>query len=393
MKDKTGWNKYRHKRIPAEFKETELVIESLTNSGDGLGRQDERVVFVPYTLPGDRVRIKITQRKKTFAVAEMVELLEPGKDRVEPQCAHFGVCGGCDWQHVPYEMQLQAKVQQLQDTLQRIGTLTDVALQPIVASSKPYQYRNRIQGELRRGEFHYKRRRSDQRIAVERCEIADEAINQWLQSDLSAAPQGRVEIAVVDELIKVVPINNDNSTELGFRQVNEDVSNSLTNLLLKIVADSSSTSVVDLYCGRGTWTNLIAAKYPDKHVTGVDYSEQNIQFARASAQADALRNTTFHQSTVEKILTKVSVEDSLCIVDPPRSGLDASVTSNLIAHQCQSIVYVSCHPATLARDLKILCGSGYKINTLTPLDMFPQTAHLECLVHLTLETPITVRTT
>ncbi len=383
MKDKAGWNKYRGKRKPVEFKETELTIESLTNSGDGLGRQDERVVFVPYTMPGDRAQIKITQRKKTFALAEVVEILEPSKDRIEAQCEFFGRCGGCDWQHVPYEQQLQAKVQQLQDTLQRIGTLNDVPLQPIVPSDKPYHYRNRIQGEIRDGEFNFKWRRSDQRIAVNRCEIADDAINEWLQSDLSQAPQGRVEIAVVDEQVMVVPINDKNSTELGFRQVNENVSESLTKLLMKIVADSNATSFVDLYCGRGTWTNMIAAQHPDKMVTGVDISEQNINFARTSAHAQALPNTSFHQASVEKILAKLPINDSLCIVDPPRSGLDASVTNNLIANHCQSIVYVSCHPATLARDLKELCGSGYKIDSLTPLDMFPQTAHLECLVHLT----------
>lgn len=383
MKDKAGWNKYRHKKKPVEPKETELVIESLTNSGDGLGRQEQRVVFVPYTLPGDRVRIKYTQRKKTYALAEVVEMLEPASERVEPQCPYFERCGGCDWQHVPYDMQLAAKVQQLQDTLQRIGTLTDIALQPIVPSSKSYHYRNRIQGELRGGEFHYKWRRSDQRIAVSRCAIADEAINDWLQSDFSGTPAGRVEIAVVDGVVNVVPLNNDYASELGFRQVNDSVSDSLTTQLLDIVTRSTCTAIVDLYCGRGTWTHLMAERHPEKHITGVDVSSHNIEFARANAQALNLKNTTFLESSVEKILPKLSLDNSLCIVDPPRSGLDAQVTNKLIDGQCQSLVYVSCHPATLARDLKLLSAAGYRINSLTPLDMFPQTAHLECLVHLT----------
>ncbi|MFK7889790.1 MAG: methyltransferase domain-containing protein, partial [Granulosicoccus sp.] len=138
----------------------------------------------------------------------------------------------------------------------------------------------------------------------------------------------------------------------------------------------------DLYCGRGASTKLIASLHPDKKVTGVDSSENNIQIARKSAQELSLRNTTFHQSTVEKILGKLSLDNALCIVDPPRSGLDVSVTEKLIQQECQSLVYVSCHPATLARDLKLMCDAGFVINTVIPLDMFPQTAHLECLVHL-----------
>ncbi|MFK7893240.1 MAG: TRAM domain-containing protein, partial [Granulosicoccus sp.] len=241
MKDKTGWNKYRHKRKSATYEDTELVIESLTNAGDGLGRQDQRVVFVPYTMPGDRVKIKFTQRKKTYALAEVVEMLEPAAERVDARCSYFERCGGCDWQHVPYELQLQAKAQQLQDTLERIGKFTELPLQPIIASDQPYQYRNRIQGEISDGKFHYKWRRSDQRIAISRCEIANESINEWLQSGLSDAPEGRVEIAVIDDHIEVVPVSNDNSTELGFRQVNEHVSKTLTNLLLDIVAESNCT--------------------------------------------------------------------------------------------------------------------------------------------------------
>lgn len=382
MKDKAGWNKYRRKQPPAEAKECEILIESLTNSGDGLGRIDQRVVFVPYTLPGDRLKVKLTQRKKTYALGQIVEILEPGEQRIEPQCQYFGRCGGCDWQHVPHSEQLLAKKEQLEDTLKRIGGLDDITLEPMVHGERTFGYRNRIQGEIRGGQFHYKHRKSDQRIAIDRCEIADESINQWLASDNKEGYSGRVEVAVVDDEVMVVPVNDNNSTELGFRQINTEVSDILSTRVLKLVADSDCESVVDLYCGRGTWTNQIAAANPQQRVIGVDSAADNIDAARQSAQASALFNAAYHLTPVEKIIHKLPMEQSLCIVDPPRSGLAESVTQQIISHKPAEIIYVSCHPATLARDLKRLTESQYQVNSLVPLDMFPQTAHLETLVHL-----------
>lgn len=384
MKDKSGWNKYRHKRNPLEPKEAELTIESLTNAGDGLGRLDERVVFVPYTLPGDKVKIKITQRKKNFMLAESIDILEQGAGRTTPRCAVFGRCGGCDWQHVPYADQLKAKEEQLRETLTRIGTLGTVPIETIAYGSEPFNYRNRIQGEIRGGKFHYKRRKSDERIAIERCEIAEEPINEWLASGLSKELSGRVEIAIVDGSVVVAPITDKHATDLGFRQVNTQVSQILTDRLLEYVNNSECTTVIDLYCGRGNWTNQIAALHTSKQVTGVDSSAENIEAARASSRQMKLGNVQFHLSSAEKIINKLPIHTSLCIVDPPRQGLDAAVTEQLSRHRPSELIYVSCHPATLARDLKVLTNAGYRITTLLPLDMFPQTAHLESFVHLSL---------
>jgi len=383
MKDKSGWNKYRRKQPPAEARECDIVIEALTNSGDGLGRIDQRVVFVPYTLPGDKVKVRLTQRKKTFAIGQIVEILEPGKQRIEPQCQYFGQCGGCDWQHVPYAEQLSAKQEQLEDTLKRIGGLDDITVEPIVHGQQQFSYRNRIQGEIRAGDFHYKHRKSDQRIAISRCDIANEAINDWLAADNKTELSGRIEIAVMDDEVVVVPMNDNHSSELGFRQVNTEVSEMLTEKVLALVANSECVSLVDLYCGRGTWTNHIAAAYPKRKVVGVDSAAENIDAARLEAKTASLGNTSYHLSSVEKIIHKLQIEKSLCIVDPPRSGLAESITEQLVAYRPSELIYVSCHPATLARDLKKLTEGGFQVNSLLPLDMFPQTAHLETLVHLT----------
>jgi len=136
-------------------RELEVSVTSLTNTGDGLGHIDQQVVFVPYTMPGDKVRLKVVQDKGTFLIAELLEVLEPAPDRIIPSCSYFGKCGGCDWLHIPYELQLEVKVEQLLETLQRIGGLADVAVDKIIASPAPMNYRNRIQGNLRDGTFHY----------------------------------------------------------------------------------------------------------------------------------------------------------------------------------------------------------------------------------------------
>ena len=382
VKDKAGWNKYRHKKSPIEPSEAVVQIESLTNSGDGLARLERRVIFVPYTIPGDQVRIAIRQRKKTYALAELKDIIEPSPDRIEPRCPYFTQCGGCDWQHVPYSLQLQAKQEQLRETLKRIGLLSDLPMEPIVASDNEFSYRNRIQGEVRGGQFHFKYRRSEQRIAVERCDIADEAINHFLQTDLHQSPQGRVEIALVNDTVSALPIDEKNSTTLGFRQVNATISEQLSQRVLGIVAQSESHQIIDLYCGRGAWTNAIAQRHPDKTLIGVDASSENTDQAIEQAHALDLHNVRYLRSPVNTVLKKLPIAHSLCIVDPPRAGLDPALTDALIDTPCKTLIYVSCHPATLARDLKRLTDNGYHITTLIPMDMFPQTAHLECLVVL-----------
>lgn len=382
VKDKAGWNKYRRNKNAVELPETELLVESLTNSGDGLGRIDQRVVFVPYTMPGDRVQIKIRQRKKTYILADKVNLIEPSKERIPATCHYFEQCGGCDWQHVPYTLQLEAKQQQLQDTLTRIGKLPELPIETIVASPLILAYRNRIQGEIHGGNFHYKRKRSDQPIAIKHCDIAGDAINEFLQTDLSQAPQGRVEIASIDNEVSVLPVNDQNSTELGFRQVNTGISDELSKHILTHLGKSSSTRVVDLYCGRGNWTNQIARQHPEKIVIGVDSSSDNIKAASESARRLSLRNVTYHTAAVEKLLKKLELDESLCIVDPPRAGLAPALIEALTNTPCSELIYVSCHPATLARDLQLLTQSQYRVETLVPMDMFPHTAHLECLVKL-----------
>ena len=362
-------------------KQIEIDVDSLSNTGDGVGRFGNRVVFVPYTMPGDRVRVAVTTDKRTFLQAEISEILSPSDDRIEPRCQYYKTCGGCTWQHIPYQQQLKTKADHVADTLKRIGGIENARYEPIVPSATDYYYRNRIQGVVRQGKFFQHKKNSQQLVAIDACLIADEKINNAIIDQLSNLPPGKVEIAVVEDEVRVLPVIG-RSTELGFRQVNSHVDAVLTDIVLTLIADSQCRKVYDLYCGRGGWTNRIAQNNPALSVTGVDSVAVNINAAKQSAAELELTNVSYLQALVEETLGVIGQRHSLYIVDPPRSGLDPLVTKALCETPVDDLIYVSCHPATLARDLKHLTQAAYRVELVQPLDMFPQTSHVECLVHL-----------
>ena len=355
----------------------ELAIDSLANSGDGVGRLDGRVTFVPGTAPGDVARVRLVESGKRLARGRLVELVEASPVRAAPRCAVFGTCGGCDWQHVDYAAQLEAKREQLVQTLVRVGALDDPPVAPVEPCPSPYGYRDRIRGTLRDGRLYLHRRGDGARVPVARCEIADERINDWLAGPDPAAVEGRVELALVDGEVVALTLGDGRDTALGFRQVNPAMAARLEALLLEDLAGAGHARVADLYCGRGAWTLAIAAANPDARVTGIEVHAGAVEEARRRAADAGLGNASFRHGKVEKLLKGLTLGGGACIVDPPRAGLDERVLARLAHDPAATLVYVSCHPATLARDLKAL-GAAYELVHVQPLDMFPQTAHLEC---------------
>lgn len=355
----------------------ELTIDSLANSGDGVGRLDGRVTFVPGTAPGDVARVSIVERKKNLLRGRLVELVRSSDARAEPPCAVFGTCGGCDWQHVAYAVQLAAKREQLEQVLRRVGGLEDPAVAPVVPCDTPYGYRDRIRGTLRGGRLYLHRRGGDARVPVARCEIADERINAWLDGPEPADIEGRVELALIDGEVVALPLGDGRDTELGFRQVNPSMARRLEAVLLADLREAGHARIADLYCGRGAWTLAIAAANPQAKVTGIELHAGAVEEARRRAAEAGLGNARFRQGKVEKLLKGLDVAGGACIVDPPRAGLDERTLARLVHAPAATLIYVSCHPATLARDVKAL-GAAYDVVHVQPLDMFPQTAHLEC---------------
>jgi len=236
MRFRSSLDKYRRaKPVALGAKTLTVTIESLTNEGDGVARVEGKATFVPNTAPGDRVKIKVTEDRQRFSRARVVKLIEPSHHRATPQCQWVEQCGGCTWQHLSYEHQLETKRAQLIQTLTRIGNLPKVVTRDIVPSTKPYAYRNRIRGVAQNGSFHFHKARSESLVAIDSCAIAEPSINQYIAVPTEPFSKHRqsIELAMMpDDKVGALAVDNERSTELGFRQVNDSVSELLTTCIV-----------------------------------------------------------------------------------------------------------------------------------------------------------------
>jgi len=390
MKFRSSLDKYRRGKPATVANPSRIVsIETLSNEGDGVARIDGEAVFIPHTAPGDKVRVEIVEKKKRWSRAKVLELLETSDSRVEPRCPYVQRCGGCTWQHINYATQLTIKQQQLKETLQRIGGLNDIPMLDIIHSPQPFNYRNRIRGVANKGAFHFHGIRSEELIPIEHCEIAADRINDYLKTPDEPFSQSHesVELAVMEEdSVTAFKVNSERGTELGFRQVNDAVAIQLNDAVHATIKKYLSNVelikgyLLDLYCGHGSWTRRIAEQHSTLRVVGVDVSEHNIKTARRLATN--IKNASFIKNKAEKVLTQANVHADAIIVDPPRAGLSDTVVNALNEHPVPLVLYVSCHPATLARDLAKLQSGAYRISSVQAFDMFPQTPHVETLVVL-----------
>jgi tRNA/tmRNA/rRNA uracil-C5-methylase (TrmA/RlmC/RlmD family) len=359
----------------------DLKIEDIAFGGKGVGREQGKATFVSYTIEGELVSAEIVREKKQFAEAELVEVKESSPHRVTPECPYFGQCGGCAYQHIEYEHQLTIKWQQVRNLLQRIGKLKDIPLRPIIASPKQYGYRNRITVHVQDGVIGFFRRDSHRLIDIERCPISCDEVNRALTElrgrnprdghyTLRASPGRRV-----------------------FSQTNDEVADALRDLILDLVPPNQDL-LVDAYCGAGFFAKALLNKF--ERVVGIDWD----RFAITAAKEDATEKEIYIAGDVEEELQQVkavhpnrppvndidrgrlrSIAPTTIIVDPPATGLSANVRRAILDLAPTTLVYVSCNPATLARDLKDLHGK-FTIDSVTPLDMFPQTAEFEVAAYL-----------
>ena len=359
----------------------DLKIEDIAFGGKGVGREQGKATFVSYTIEGELVSAEIVREKKQFAEAELVEVKESSPHRVTPECPYFGQCGGCAYQHIEYEHQLTIKWQQVRNLLQRIGKLKDIPLRPIIASPKQYGYRNRITVHVQDAVIGFFRRDSHRLIDIERCPISCDEVNRALTElrgrnprdghyTLRASPGRRV-----------------------FSQTNDEVADALRDLILDLVPPNQDL-LVDAYCGAGFFAKALLNKF--ERVVGIDWD----RFAITAAKEDATEKEIYIAGDVEEELQQVkavhpnrppvndidrgrlrSIAPTTIIVDPPATGLSANVRRAILDLAPTTLVYVSCNPATLARDLKELHGK-FTIDSVTPLDMFPQTAEIEVAAYL-----------
>jgi 23S rRNA (uracil1939-C5)-methyltransferase len=360
----------------------DLTIEDVAFGGKGVGRDKGKAVFVPFTIGGERVRARIVREKKQFAEAEVVDLIEPSPHRVAARCPYFGRCGGCAYQHIDYEHQLAIKSRQVRDVLQRIGKLRDVPMRPIIPSPNHYAYRNRITVHVDEGVIGFFRRDSHCLIDIEHCPISRDEVNRELAQLRAQQPRNGHYTLRASPTVRV------------FLQTNDEVAIGLRDLIRELIP-SNQQLLIDAYCGTGFFAKALLDKF--ERIIGIDWD----QFAIAEAKKTATEKETYIAGDVEDELEQLLHADAVeaavsaaksngtagdtpattLIVDPPATGLSASVREMIVDLAPSTLVYISCNPATLARDLKEL-GEKFTIESVTPLDMFPQTAEIEVVVHL-----------
>ncbi len=431
--------------------EFEAEIETLAYGGRGIARRDGYVVFINGGLPGDRVRARVGKSKKSYAEANLVELLTPSPDRLEDTDVHQGEpCPGASWQALPYETQLEFKEEQVRDALSRIGRLEGFELDPIVPAVEKWRYRNKVEysfgeqeGQLVLG-FH-PRGRWDQVLDIEDCRLSSEATNKakndlldWAKSEGLTAwdphdhrgvlrnlvvregrrtgqVQTRLVTSVADfpkppvdlhttidgpsgstsgptgvlgeEILRerIFDLNLQLSHD-SFFQTNTEMAEELYGLAAGYAGLTGGEKLFDLYCGVGT-IGLSMAGQADQ-VWGLEIVPDAIDNAERNAKANNIGNTHFiaaNARTGMRPLIERAGKPDVVTIDPPRAGLSAKIVRRLIECEARRIVYISCNPTTLAPNAAQLVEAGYKLNRVRPVDMFPQTPHIECVAQFDLK--------
>ena len=363
-----------------------LTINDIAFGGEGVGRVDDFVVFVPFVLVGEVVEVEITEVKKNFARAKLLRLVQLSPDRVAPACRYFGQCGGCQYQHVDYAAQLRLKHKQIADLFERIGGFEQARVAPVIPSPRPYGYRNRI---MIRSQWN----KPEQKLNIgfvrwdcglvediEECKIAEPVLNEEIRR-VRAHPPPKGGIKIV---LRVSPENWDVPPD-SFFQNNLSLLPQLVETVRGFLGDSGARHLADLYCGVGFFGIELADAV--ESFVGVEYDQRAIQSAQRNAAARKISNGGFIASMVEAVLPEVmkkfSPAQTAVLLDPPRKGCWPQTLQLLIEMKPAQVIYVSCHPATMARDLNILCGDGvFDLARVQPLDMFPQTQHVECVADL-----------
>lgn len=406
-------------------------IDGITHRGEGVARVDGKAVFVPFAIPGEEVQIEIINEMKRFSRARIKEIITLSPDRVVPPCRYFQQCGGCTFQHVNYERQLRLKKQIVNDALKRIGKQQTI-VNDVIGMENPWSYRNKVtwqigelKGERRLGYYQYGSRRflpiSDCLIIAPEimkfsqfldCYLDMTRINSNRQIVIRQDSQGKIYLIIEgpidreglislvqgypglkslyiyqdnqldhvfgsDKLDFIIGQNHYQVSPLAFFQINNQQTKILYDMVKKVAGNQPGRRILDAYCGTGSIA--IYASGEDDTVLGVDAFAPSIEDARNNASLNHRNNCEFIAGLCEKVLPDSKQDFDLAILDPPRGGCHIDLINAIIAKDISQIVYVSCNPSTLARDIKILAEASYKLETVQPVDMFPWTAHVECV--------------
>ncbi|WP_077624289.1 23S rRNA (uracil(1939)-C(5))-methyltransferase RlmD [Sediminibacillus massiliensis] len=441
----------------------ELTFQDLTHEGAGVGKVDGYPLFVPYALPGEKAKVKVIKVNKNFGFGKLLNVSEVSPDRVEPPCDVYIQCGGCQLQHMSYDLQLKMKQNQVKNALRKIAHLENVPVHPTIGMNDPWRYRNKVQipvgerdGELITG--FYQKRSHHIIEGMDTCVIQDEVNDRMVEAVRRIADRlgitayseendkgvlrhimvrtgqqtGETMIVLItrteklpkqEELIKelhetypqiksiVHNVNKEKTNVIfgkntkvlwgnkyiydtigdikfaisakSFYQVNPPQTKHLYDTALEYASLTGTETVIDAYCGIGTISLFLAQKA--KKVYGVEIVPEAISDAKENAKLNKIENADFYVGEAEKVMpwwNAQGLRPDVIVVDPPRKGCDEDLLQAMVTMQPERIVYVSCNPSTLARDLRILEDGGYETKQVQPVDMFPQTGHIEAVAEI-----------
>ena len=440
----------------------ELTISDLNDNGDGVGRWDGRVVFVPDTVTGDRALVRLVRVKTNYAIAKLHTILEKSAHRIRPHCIVADKCGGCQWQHIADEYQQLVKQNLVVQALERIGGFTSVPVAPLLTPESSLACRNKATYPLKRSttgqvQAGYYQKGSHHLINLNQCPLQDLRLNPllaeikqdiqqrgwsiydenrhqgrlrhlslrigrrtgemlltlistaWNLTDLETQAQEwmkrypnlvgvcincnrdrtNVIFGTQTHCIAGQPYLREEFAGLEFQlrsdtffQVNTEVAEALLTVILQKLHLQGHEILIDAYCGIGTFTLPLAKRV--EQAFGLEVQLTAVEQAQINAEINGITNVTFQAGAVEKLLPQLGIAADVVLLDPPRKGCSRAVIETLLSASPQQIVYISCKPATLARDLKLLCQSGnYQLTQIQPADLFPQTPHVECAAFLT----------
>lgn len=391
-------------------------MEKLVYGGDGLARQEGRVILAPYVLPGERATVKPEREKPGLVRASTVSVLEPAEIRVPAPCPVFGRCGGCHYQHAPYDYQVEAKCGILVEELRRLGKI-EPPEEILVLTGEPWGYRNRVQLQIEKPRLGYREARSHKLCAIESCPISSPKINEVIATLRAMLPDARwpnflqsLELFTDEEQVQLnvletrkpvsrrffdwcaetipglVPSSLDWQSRFrvsrnSFFQVNRFLVDQLVENALDF--EGGGESALDLYAGVGLFSLALAKRFGQ--VTAVESGIGAVRDLEFNAERAGLTNIKTEQASTEQYLEKLETAPDFVLLDPPRAGLGKIAVGRLLALKPHRMTMVACDPATLARDLAALLGGGYRMEKMTMVDLFPQTYHIETVVQLVVD--------
>ena len=395
-----------------------VTIQSLVYEGGGFSRlPNGKAVFVPFVMPGEQVTVRLREEKKGFALADLVSVDVANEDRIAPKCAHFGTCGGCHYQHIPYSLQLEYKKTILIEQYQRVAGIQDPHVDQVIAAPEYWHYRNTIQFQVNpEGKLCFAEAEDNSLFNVSECHLPMPSIDAlWPQLAFeSGSFSGRLEIRQnnADDLLlqfegdqgEIPELESESSVSIvslagpdpvvlagddhlimqvgrrffrvsagSFFQTSFAGAETLVNVVRDFVLERGCRKLLDVYCGVGLFSNFLAGDVGE--LAGIESSPSSCR--DFVVNLDEFDNVSLYPGLAESVLPDLAFKPDGVIVDPPRTGLRPKALQALLKVQPEFIVYVSCNPSTLARDTKHLLAGGYQLNRNVLVDMFPQTYHME----------------